>query len=189
MRSSASTRSPPEQPIRLYVLVVGDDHPRACTGRRLLRLGLAQPASRGPASAGPILLDPYAPLPLSGADRTQANGGGLLAIDCSWNRLSDRRARFGAGGAATGRTVRRRLPMLLAANPQHYGRLGELNTVEALAAALAVLGRRKEAETLVRGFAGGRAFLSVNAERLDRYTAADSAQAIAEAERAAFVAV
>ncbi len=79
--------------------------------------------------------------------------------------------------------------MLLAANPQHYGRLAELNTVEALAAALAVLGRRAEAVELLRGFAGGPAFLEVNLARLARYAAAPTAETVTEVERASFTAL
>jgi pre-rRNA-processing protein TSR3 len=76
--------------------------------------------------------------------------------------------------------------MLLAANPQHFGRLGELNTVEALAAALVVLGRRAQAQSLLAGFAGGNAFLAMNAERFGRYARARSGAAIARSERLLF---
>ncbi len=166
-------------------MLVGDDHPRACTGRRLIRLGLARELAR-PESGGrvPILLDPYASVPLCSADRRRAVRDGLVAVDCSWNRLSSAAARRATtaprGGAA------RRLPMLLAANPQHFGRLGELNTVEALAAALCVLGRRTEAERLLDGFAGGRTFLQLNDERLARYAVADTVDAVLLAERRLF---
>jgi len=76
--------------------------------------------------------------------------------------------------------------MLLATNPQHYGRVGELNTAEALGAALCVLGRRAEAVNLLVGFAGGPVFFEVNRERLDRYRRARSSDAILDAEHFLF---
>lgn len=74
----------------------------------------------------------------------------------------------------------------MAANPQHYGRLSELNTVEAFAAALWVLGERDAARRLLEGFSGGPEFLSVNAERLRAYGAAADGSEIRAAERALF---
>jgi pre-rRNA-processing protein TSR3 len=179
MRSSASTRSPPrEAPIRCLVRVVGNDHPRACTGRRLLRLGLARsPGFADGGAARPIVLDPYAVNPLTRADASRAHESGILAVDCSWNQLS-------AGGrfpAVPG--PHRRIPFLVAANPQHYGRLGELNTAEALGAALYLLGRAGEARRLLEGFAGGPAFLDLNQDRLEQFARAASPEESRALER------
>lgn len=188
MRSSGSTPSPSSRPpIRLLLQVVGDDHPKACTGRRLLHRGLAQEWTRaGLRGPPPILLDPYAKGPVSPSDRTAAEAGGLLVVDCSWNRLAER-GRFDdpAGGGAR-RTFRRRLPLLIAGNPQHYGRLAELNTVEAFGAALWVLGRPEEARSLLEGFHGGPAFLELNIVRLARYADAEGSAGIEAAEVALF---
>ena len=76
--------------------------------------------------------------------------------------------------------------MLVATNPQHFGRVGELNTAEALAAALHLLGRPAEARRLLDGFAGGAAFLDVNHERLARYERAGSPEQLVREERALF---
>jgi pre-rRNA-processing protein TSR3 len=81
---------------------------------------------------------------------------------------------------------RRRLPILVAANPQHYGRLTELNTVEALAAAVYLLGRRAQAEHLLEGFRGGPQFLEINRARLDAYAAAVDADAVRAVEQELF---
>ena len=132
------------------------------------------------------MLDPFAEEPLSGRDRALAFGHGLLVVDCSWNRLSER-GRFGpATRGATGHGPARRLPLLVATNPQHYGRVGELNTVEALAAALCVLGRDREARDLLEPFAGGTSFFAVNRERLDRYRGAGSGEEVRSLERRLF---
>jgi pre-rRNA-processing protein TSR3 len=184
MPSSASTRSLRSPPIRLGIVVVGDDHARACTGRRLIRLGLARAIRSLPTRADrPIVLDPFAERPLTPADRAHAEAGGLVAVDCSWNRLSATNARAPRSGAGPGQ---RRLPLLIATNPQHYGRLGELNTAEALSAGLFVLGRSDDASRLLAGFAGGPSFLEVNHERLRRYARASSVDDLLAAERALF---
>ncbi|EQD39056.1 protein containing DUF367, partial [mine drainage metagenome] len=155
--------------IPLFLEVTGDDHPRACTGRRLLRRGLARSVERaGVVHPTPVVLDPYGHDPLSPADRAAAERGGVLAVDCSWNRVA---ARGGLPGGRDGPGRRRRLPILVAANPQHYGRLAELNTVEALSAALYVLGHRAQAAALLEGFRGGGNFLEVNRSRLEAYAA------------------
>ncbi|HEV2316999.1 MAG TPA: DUF367 domain-containing protein [Thermoplasmata archaeon] len=182
MASSGSTRSRPAEPsIRLYLAVAGEDHPRACTGRRLLARGLVLRAHIGRAPRS-ILLDPHADRPLSSADGPLAHASGFLALDCSWNRIGRRGGLPESSGSGNG-GPRRRLPFLLATNPQHYGRLGELNTAEALAAALYVLGEHDRARSLLDGFAGGSAFFEVNERFLTRYRACASADAVRVAER------
>lgn len=187
MRSSRSTPSPSPRPaLRLLLLLVGEDHPKACTGRRLVRRGWARPVGRiGENEAKPpVVLDPHAPNPLSRADLPAARAGGLLVVDCSWNRLAARGALPGPAGRSS--AIRRRLPILVAANPQHYGRLAELNSAEALAAGLYLLGFPRDAARVLEGFRGGAGFLEVNAERLERYRAAAGPEEIRAAERMLF---
>ncbi len=169
------------------MLVVGDDHPKRCTGRRLLYRGLADPFHRtNERGFPPIVLDPFAPAPLSARDRATAVRGGLLAVDCSWNRLSERGS-FGSSERGLPRGgVHRRLPLLLAANPQHYGRVGELNTAEALAAGLYLLGEAGSARAMLAGFPGGNAFFEINRERLEAYQRARSAPSVLAEERRLF---
>ena len=187
MPSSRNTRSPStESGTRLFVRITGEDNPKACTGRRLLRRGLAREWSGHSAyETGPILLDPRAPDPITVLDRPHAVAAGILVIDCSWNRLHSRRG-FDPALPGVAGLERRRLPWLLAGNPQHYGRVGELNTAEAFAAALAVVGRAAEAARLLDGFAGGSNFLSINRERLARYAAARDGEHVRLAERELF---
>jgi pre-rRNA-processing protein TSR3 len=187
MRSSGSTRNPRrDPPVRLFIVLAGEDNPKACTGRRLLHRALAQRVS-GPDGIvpAPVVLDPFAPDPMGGGDADTVARGGILAVDCSWNRLSVR-GRFPIPSAPRRRGVRRRLPLLIATNPQHYGRLAQLNTVEALAAALYVAGRSLEARRLLEGFSGADSFLEVNRERLEAYAAAGTAEAIRAEERRLF---
>jgi pre-rRNA-processing protein TSR3 len=174
MRSSGSTprRTADPSGISFYLWVAGEDHARACTGRRLLRQGLVREVRGGdhPPLRDVLLLDPFASLPLGPSDRGRAARSGVLGIDCSWNLLHDRGAYPGSEGRWDQVTHRRRLPWLVATNPQHYGRLGELSTAEAFGAAAYLLGEAERARTLLDGFAGGRSFFTVNQARLAAYS-------------------
>lgn len=186
MRSSQSTPSPSASGTpRLYLWIAGDDNPKVCTGVRLIRLGRAvRVTALSALRPSPVVLDPHAETPLSSADRAAARRGGILVVDCSWNRLAGRGGLFpGPGRTGSRFPFARRLPYLFAANPQHYGRLGELNTVEALSAALFVLGFPSEARALLDGFRGGEALFAVNSERFGAYATAASAEEIVSAER------
>jgi pre-rRNA-processing protein TSR3 len=188
MSFSERTRSPPpEGPIRLFVHRVGNDHPKACTGRRLLDRGLATAPPRSAARGGrPILLDPYAKTPISRADGDAARRGGLLAIDGSWNQLSRSGHFAGPDDPTPPSGIHRRLPWLVAGNPQHYGRVSELNTAEALAAGLYLLGETDRAAAILEGFPGGRSFFEVNATALREYVPAEDGPQVLDAERRLF---
>jgi pre-rRNA-processing protein TSR3 len=90
--------------------------------------------------------------------------------------LAERGSLPGLGSDRNG--IHRRLPILVAANPQHYGRIAELNTVEALSAALYILGQRTDAERLLEGFRGGGGFLTINRERLEAFARARGPDAV-----------
>jgi pre-rRNA-processing protein TSR3 len=187
MRSLRSTPSPSaESRAPLFVRITGEDHPKACTGRRLVRQGLAREWKEGALHGrGPILLDPRAMDPLTALDAPRAAAAGLLVVDCSWNRLSQRGG-FDPALSGLAHLTRRRLPWLLAGNPQHYGRVGELNTAEAFAGALDILGDPVAAERVLGTFAGGPGFLSLNARLLDAYRSARSVDELRAAEREFF---
>ncbi len=107
-------------------------------------------------------------------------------MDCSWNRLRDR-AGLPPGLPRPPRpSLPRRLPFLLAANPQHFGRLGELNTAEALGAALYLAVGAPAAERFFSRWTGGSELLRLNAERLSAYSSVREASEIAELERRFF---
>jgi pre-rRNA-processing protein TSR3 len=188
MGSSGSTLSPRRNAaLRLLVVLAREDHPKACTGRRLLHWGrVVRVVDEDASTPPPVVLDPYSPVPLSGADRGLAQTGGLLVVDCSWNRLSSRGTFPGSPRKGRRHGTHRRLPFLIATNPQHYGRLAQLTTVEAFTAALYVLGREEEAKDLIAGFAGGDEFFEVNRARLDRYREATVPSDITAAEKALF---
>ncbi len=185
MRSSESTHSrSPSHRIPLLIVLADEDHPRACTGRRLVRGGFARSLDvAGGAPRGAVILDPHAAIPLSRADTSRASTG-VVAVDCSWNAF-ERRGRFPGRWQPDARS-RRRLPLLLAGNAQHYARLGELNTAEALAAAVYLLESAGRAESILDGAGLGRSFLELNAEPLAGYRAAHDAAGILATERSFF---
>jgi pre-rRNA-processing protein TSR3 len=187
MRSSRNTRSRSAEPLTpLYVWLTGEDHPKACTGRRMLQQGLAQEwRPHTPLARKPILLDPRGDEPLTALDGPRANSSGLLVVDCSWNQLH-RRGSFDPAMPGLDKFLHRRLPWLLAGNPQHYGRLGELNSAEAFAAALEIVGDHSTAQRVLDTFAGGPGFLALNVRLLEAYRAARSTDDLRAAEREFF---
>ncbi|MGQ4556689.1 DUF367 family protein [Halobellus sp. GM3] len=152
----------------LHVRYEGDDDPDKCTARKLARFGLVDLHRSDRAAPYGVVLNPHADRALSPAD---AAVGPLVALDCSWESAG--RARFSLPGE------HRALPYLVAANPVNFGRPMQLTTVEALAAALAIFGRRDRAEGLLSKFTWGHTFLELNEEPLRRYAdCADSSEVV-----------
>ena len=146
--------------MRLQVLMLYQDDPKKCTAAKLVRLGLA----RGVRRIGPrgLVLDPFAGDVLLPRDRSLASS--IVGIDCSWN-LAERSFSRGYGG------LRRKLPPLLAGNPVNYAKLSKLTTVEAISAALCIMGFRRQALELLGKFSWGHTFLELNQNLLEAYSA------------------
>src|SRR3990172_4390092 len=160
--------------VRVLAYHAGQCDPKRCTATRLERHGLLR-AHRGlsqlPRRA--IVLDPTAEALLSRTDRGAALRHGLAVLDLSWKRGEIPRIAASRG---------RRLPYLVAANPVNYGVPRYLSSVEALAAALILLGERAHAVSLLAKFTWGATFLALNAEPLGDYEAALDADGVAHAE-------
>ncbi len=161
-------------PIRLYAYHAGQCDPKRCTSRKLERLGLLVFVPR-PTSlpAGSVLLTPRAEKALSPADASRAERRGLSVLDVSWKR-----GRF----PRVPQAIPRALPYLLAANPVNYGKPFLLSSVEALAAALVILGRQEQARHLLSKFAWGPGFLALNDEPLRAYARARSSAEVVAAQ-------
>ncbi|NOZ77175.1 MAG: DUF367 family protein [Euryarchaeota archaeon] len=137
--------------------------PRACTGTKLKRLGLARiltSPKRIPRNS--IVLSPFAEKVLSPQDRRYSSHG-LVGLDCSWKKAEE--------------TLKmelpvnwRILPFLVAANPVNYGRPTKLSTAEALGSALYILGYKDEGKNVLSKFKWGQSFLTLNMELLERYS-------------------
>jgi pre-rRNA-processing protein TSR3 len=155
--------------VDLHVRYVGDDDPEKCTARKLARFDLVTLHRSDRATPSGLVLDPHAERALSPADRGH---DALVALDCSWTSADE--TAFSLSGP------HRALPYLVAANPVNFGRPLHLTTVEALAAALVILGERSHAERLLSKFTWGETFLELNDEPLRRYAdCADSGAVVA----------
>ncbi|MEM3439699.1 MAG: DUF367 family protein [Candidatus Bathyarchaeia archaeon] len=157
-----SWRSP-----RLYVLRLGQDDPRKCTGGKLSRFGLVIELGR-PSSvpSRAILLDPFSDRILTPKDRESLLSGGLVAVDCSWEKAGEVFSRRIPG-------IHRRLPLLMAANPAKFAKLGILSSAEALAAALFITGFKNMAREILGKFKWGDTFLDLNRDPLRYYSRAE----------------
>jgi pre-rRNA-processing protein TSR3 len=165
--------------VELHVRYEGDDDPEKCTARRLARFDEVTLHDSARATPRGVVLDPHAEQALSPADAAGGEPAGeapdpgrLVALDCSWETAE--REAFRLDGP------HRALPFLVAANPVNYGTPFQLNTAEAFAGALCILGRRERAEALLSHFSWGHTFLELNEEPLRRYAdCADSSAVVA----------
>ncbi|WP_238375080.1 DUF367 family protein [Vulcanisaeta thermophila] len=159
------------RPISLGVFIyrLPQDDPRKNTALKLARLGFAKlVTSLRELPRGSILLDPSAETPLSPNDKDLALRRGLSLIDCSW------REAVRIHGRVRGMSFeRRRLPLLIAVNPTHFGKPYILSTVEAVAASLYILGFRDDALRVLSIYKWGPNFLTINEKYLARYAEND----------------
>jgi len=155
--------------IPLYAYRDNSCDPRKCTVKKLERAGLIKiyrKISQIPRNT--LLLDPTAEQALSPADRYVKS---LTVLDCSWEVLDT--------GAVSSWRIRRAIPFLMAANPVNFGKPCMLSSVEALAAAMYILGEKARAHELLSRVSWGIRFLEVNREPLDLYAnAKDSTDVI-----------
>ena len=118
------------------------------------------------------MLNPFAEVAFSPADRRRIQDFGLAALDCSWEHAQKVMSRHVKGTS-------RCLPILLAGNPTNYAKATKLSTAEAIAGALYIAGFRDEAERVLSLFTWGHTFLELNANLLQNYSAAkDSADIV-----------
>jgi pre-rRNA-processing protein TSR3 len=154
--------------VDLHVRYEGDDDPEKCTARKLARFDAAELHRTARETPYGVVLNPHAERALSPADA--AVGDVLVALDCSWETAGE--AMFELDGE------HRALPFLVAANPVNYGRPFRLNTAEAFAGALAILGHRERAEAVLSKFTWGHTFLELNEEPLRRYADCGDSEAV-----------
>lgn len=155
--------------MRLGVVMMRQDDPKKCTAAKIVRFGLASQIRRPPRSASAVILDPYAESYLIGSNANKVRS--ITAIDCSW-RLASKE--FGKAREGT----RKKLPPLLAGNPVNYSKMHKLTTVEAIAAALFILGRPEQAHELLAKFVWGHTFYELNAGLISEYAGLDDASKI-----------
>ena len=125
-----------------------------------------------------VVLTPSGKRSVSAADRDIISRAGLCVVDCSWARLDDVPFSRLRGGEP------RLLPFLVAANPVNYGKPTKLSCVEAIAAALYIVGLPRLARRVLAKFHWGLHFLELNDELLNAYAAcSDGAEVVATQHR------
>lgn len=159
--------------IPLYIYHARQCDPKKCTGRKLARFDLARLYDRIPRlPRSAILLDPTAEKALSPADDPRK---GIIVLDCSWEEVERIFPELGKLNLE-----HRALPYLLAGNPVNFGRPLKLNSAEAFAAALYILGYKEQAERVLSKFNWGHSFLELNKEPLEEYATAKNSAEIVE---------
>ena len=161
---------------RLYVYHADQCNPKRCTSKKLAKFELVKLFTRMahvPRKA--IVLDPFAETLVSKADMSALETGGLVVVDCSWNE-------FDTGFFRKIKGVKRALPFLVPVNPVNYGKPGKLSSVEALAAALYIMGEEETGEKLLGKFKWGPHFYALNRVALDMYAEALDSDGIDRAQ-------
>jgi len=177
--SSSSVVDSKPVPRRVRQIVLFEykhNDPKRDSGMKLVRLGLARSLRPGDAFKG-IVLSAEGRSVLSQSDRALIGSAGIAAINCSWNRLDE--VKNVPGGNIS---RHRKLPFLVASNPINYGKAYKLNSAEAIAAALAIVGFRSEAEKLTEKFSWNDEFWRVNEEYFAVYEKCEDSRSMIEAQ-------
>ena len=140
------------------ILCFDQDDPKKCTAKRLERFNLSDNhSSFKTLPPMGIVLDPFSDKILNSEDIPLAEVGGIVGVDCSWNKAPETFSRLRLMGLEP-----RRLPLITPANPVNSGKIGKLTTAEALASALLICKENEHAETIMSVFKWGPAFLKIN---------------------------
>ncbi len=156
-----------KQPISISCTVAlwefGQNDPKRDSGSKMVKWGYAKRLRMKDKFPG-IILSSEAKSVLSPADTEIITKNGIAGINCSWNRLSE--IPFGMLGRDRNH---RKLPLLIAANTVNYGKAYKMNTVEAIASSLYIVGLKDDCCKLLEGFSFGNEFLKLNHEALELY--------------------
>lgn len=146
------------------------------SGSKLVRMGMAKTLKVGQSYAG-VVLSSEAQTVISREDLEIVRTHGVGGVNCSWNQLDKVPSR------KLGRhRLHRILPFLVAANPVNYGRPFKMNTAEAMAASLYIVGLKQDAHDLMAQFSFGMEFIRLNKDALDAYAEAPDAAGVRAAE-------
>lgn len=130
--SDGSEGTPPQFNVAMWDLNQCD--PKKCSGRKLARHNLITTLRLGQRFPG-LVLTPVGINCVSPSDKDIIEASGLAVVDCSWAKLDE--TPFNRMKTPHPRL----LPFLVAANPINYGKPCQLSCVEALAAAMYIIGK------------------------------------------------
>lgn len=163
--------------IKIIVYHARQCDPRKCSALKLKRQNLVRVVYRlRLLPRGAIVLNPFSEKAFSRSDRERIKKRGLVALDYSWRCTEDSKLIPLIGES-------RSLPYLVAANPVNYGTPTKLSTVEALAAALYIVGFEEQAMRLLSIFKWGPEFIRLNQKSLDAYAQARDSGEVVELQK------
>lgn len=163
--------------IKIIVYHAKQCDPRKCSALKLKRHGFIRVVYRlRLLSRRAIVLNPFSEKAFSKADRERIEKKGLVALDYSW-KCTEKAKLIPLFGESRG------LPYLVAANPVNYGTPTKLSTVEALSAALYIIGYKEQAEQLLSIFKWGPEFIRLNQKLLDAYAQARNSTEVVELQK------
>ena len=149
--------------MKIQVLMLKQDDPKKCTAAKLVKFGLANNVHK--TSTKTLVLDPFAEKTLLNKDKKLIRS--VTGIDCSWSLADKTFVKKFTG-------IRRKLPPLFAGNPVNYSKLNKLTTVEAISAALYILGHQDLSLEMLDKFKWGHTFYELNKALLDEYSKLES---------------
>lgn len=161
-----------QKPVKIVVYHAGQCDPKKCTALKLRRHGMVRIVRKMkflPKRA--VVLNPFSKIAFSQADRQRIEDFGLAALDCSWEHAEKVLLKHVRGTS-------RCLPILVAGNPVNFGKPTKLTTVEALGAALYIVGFMEKTSQLLSMFKWGHTFIEINRERLEEYARAKNSMEI-----------
>ena len=142
----------------IRILCFDQDDPKKCTAKRLEKFNLSDNhSSFKTLPPMGIVLDPFSTNELNSDDIPLAEVGGIVGVDCSWNKAPETFSRLRLMGLEP-----RSLPSVIPANPVNSGKAGKLTTAEAIASALLICGQNLQAEEIMSIFKWGPAFIEIN---------------------------
>ncbi len=155
--------------MKIQIVMLKQDDPKKCSAEKLVKFGLAKQVKKTTNSS--LVLDPFASKTLLPSDKNLVTS--ITAIDCSWNLAEQTFANKLLG-------IHRKLPPLFAGNPVNYSKIGKLTTVEAISAALFILGNYEIGSQLLDKFKWGHTFFELNQNLFNDYSKLVSEDEIAK---------
>lgn len=162
--------------IQIYICNLHTCNPKICTANRMVRFHKATEIPVNKIQSQSIVLTPFSQVALSPSDKKRVLNYGIVGIDCSWNKIEDSKNVLSKG---TGRA----LPFLIAVNPTNYGKPSKLSTLEAVAAALYILGYREQYFDILATVKWGDEFHKINEEYLTAYSKAKNSKEVVAYQR------
>ncbi|MET1159679.1 MAG: DUF367 family protein [Thermoprotei archaeon] len=150
---------------RIYVIYYREDDPRKNTSIKMVRYGYAILVHAKRIRGNPVVLNPYSKNYLGLWLKCYAEKYGVVVVDASWKKLDQNKFRGIKG-------IHVKLPPLLPGNPINYGKPCILSSIEAVAAALYILGFKNYYEKLLGLYKWMKTFNDLNKDMLEDYSRA-----------------